>query len=264
MKLNEIANVHDQNYLMALESCILSGKSVFMSGDNYVCRDSLDAIRASAGMSRKLANTLIEGGAGFALTRPPGHHAGRAKAEGFCFVNNVAIAAHEIASKDAGARILIVDFDLHHGNGTDSFFCENSSVFYYSIHGAPQSIYPHTGYENEVGYGEGMGYTKNIPLPEGTPGDEWLKYFGIGLHSVAERFRAQYILVSAGFDAHEQDPFSFMKVQDEHYLKACLMLVELAKTQCAGRIGFLLEGGYSLDVMERLVPLCIETLSLNR
>ena len=264
MKLCEIAELHDQGYLLALESCIHSGKSSFMSPDNYICRDSLDAIRAAAGMSRELANTLVKGGAGFALTRPPGHHAGKAKAEGFCFVNNVAIAVNEIRSKDESAKVLIVDFDVHHGNGIYSFFREDSDVYYYSIHGTPEHIYPHTGYQNEVGHGAGQGFTKNITLAEGTSGDNWFEVFRSGLSEIAEQFKADTILVSAGFDAHEQDPFSFMCVQDEHYLKACQELQELAKQQCSGKIGFFLEGGYSLEVMERLVPRCIETLSLNR
>ena len=264
MKLSDMTEVHDEGYLLALESCIHSGKSSFMSADNYICRDSLDAIRATAGMSRELASSLSMGGAGFALTRPPGHHAGKAKAEGFCFVNNVAIAVNEIRRRDEIAKVLIVDFDVHHGNGIYSIFREDSGVYYYSVHGAPEHIYPYTGYQTEVGHGEGHGFTKNITLPEGTSGDEWLKVFRAGLTEISRTFKADYILVSAGFDAHEQDPFSFMQVKDEHYLKACLELQDLAKQQCAGKIGFFLEGGYSLEVMERLVPRCIEALSLNR
>ena len=263
LNIADLESVHDADYLLAMESCILSGKSTFMDNDTYICHDSLDAILACAGMSRELAKCLSNQGSGFALTRPPGHHAGRAKAEGFCFINNVAIAAEELRNNHGINKILIVDFDVHHGNGVYSIFREDPEVYYFSLHGNPEHIYPHTGHVSEKGHGEGKGFTKNISLPEGSSGDEWLKAFTCNLSLIEQEFEADAILVSAGFDAHEEDPFSLMKVQDEHYLEACLCLQRLAQRQCGGRIGFFLEGGYSLDVMQRLVPKCIEALAEN-
>ena len=154
----DLGRVHNRDYLEGMESCVLSGKSSFMTQDTYTCPDSLFSILASAGLSLALADELLSGGSGFALTRPPGHHAGKSNAEGFCFVNHVALCIEAISLKNPKARVLVVDFDVHYGNGTSSIYREDPDVYYFSIHGPPAHIYPYSGYEDEKGRGKRSGF----------------------------------------------------------------------------------------------------------
>ncbi|MDD7986452.1 histone deacetylase [Lentisphaera marina] len=260
-KLRDLSLVHSKDYLRSFESCVLSGKSQFMSVDNYICDATIEAILAAVGQSFALAESLCAGRSGFALIRPPGHHAGKAKAEGFCFANNVALAAEKIREEVSGAKILIVDFDVHHGNGTDALYHEDPNTFYFSLHGNPEHIYPHSGYEDERGQGEGLGSVSNKPLPNGCSGTEWFACLQRNLSEICENFAFDYLLVSAGYDAHKDDPFSIMKVEDADYLRATEYLYKLAEQHCDGKIGFFLEGGYSLEVLSRLIPGSIELLA---
>ena len=259
----DLEQVHLRDYLEAMESCILSGKSSFMTPDTYICPDSICSILAASGLSIALSSELLSGGAGFALTRPPGHHAGKSNAEGFCFVNHCALCIEKIRCREPRARFLIVDFDVHYGNGTSLIYQEDPNVYFFSIHGPPAHIYPYSGYETEKGTGVGMGFTKNVTLPEDTSGKIWLNALSDSLSEILPSFLPDFLLVSAGFDAHKEDPFSIMKVEDEHYLKAIATLCEASQNYCSGNLALFLEGGYSLGVLRRLVPKIIVELSTS-
>jgi acetoin utilization deacetylase AcuC-like enzyme len=252
--------VHDKSYLQRLEEAT-HHQSTFMSPDNYLCPDSFDAIRAAAGCAIAAAGSLLSGTPAFALTRPPGHHAGRSTAEGFCFVNHIALAIETLRRSKPDARFLVVDFDIHHGNGIDQIYQRDDSVFYYSIHGNPAHIYPSTGFPDETGKDTGRGYTRNVTVDEGTSGDDWLQLFRSSLREVEKSFTPDYLLIGAGFDAHAEDPFSLAKLQDTHYLEVASDLKALANAHCHGRAAWFLEGGYSTTVLNRLVPKVIKQLA---
>ena len=219
---------------------------------------------AAGGCALALAATLLDKGSGFALIRPPGHHASRKSAEGFCFINHVALAIETIRQKEPEATFLVVDFDVHHGNGIDFLYYADPRVFYYSLHGPPDHIFPNTGYVHETGRGAGKGYTRNISLPLGSSGEEWLRHFTVNLREFEGKTKPDYLLVSAGFDAHKDDPYGFMNVEDRHFLEAVGRLNAIAVEHCGGKIGFFLEGGYSATVLERLVPEVITLLARCR
>ena len=259
--ITDLTILHPKQYLMNLENACLRQASCFMSPDNPICFDSFKAILAAGGLALELGKLLVSGKAGFALTRPPGHHAGINRSEGFCFLNHVGLAIEEIRKSDPNSRILIVDFDVHHGNGTCDIYRKENKILFFSIHGPPTQLYPGTGSEHSQGEGAGLGYTINVPLPIGTKGGFWLKAFGSNLKKSAALCKPQFILASAGFDAHKDDPFALMEVDDKHYLEAISILIDVTQQYCPGRIGFLLEGGYSIEVLKRLVPMILVKLS---
>lgn len=256
----QLLRVHNKHYLQRLEEAA-HHQSTFMSPDNYLCPDSFDAIRAAAGCAIAAADSLSKGTPAFALTRPPGHHAGRSTAEGFCFVNHIALAIETIRITEPDARFLAVDFDIHHGNGIDQIYQRDGSVFYFSIHGNPSHIYPNTGFPDERGIQRGHGFTRNVTVDEGTSGDDWLRLFRATLEEVQSSFTPDYLLIGAGFDAHAEDPFSLTKLTDTHYLEVASDLKTLADTHCNGRAAWFLEGGYSATVLKRLVPSVIKYLA---
>ena len=257
---DELLIAHNRNYLHRLEEAC-QHTSTFMSPDNYLCHDSFDAIVAAAGCAHASGLALERGVSSFALTRPPGHHAGCATAEGFCFINHVALAIETIRQSKPEARFLVVDFDVHHGNGIDRYYQRDDRVFYYSIHGNPAHIYPNSGFPEEVGIEKGHGFTRNVTVDEGTSGDDWLKLFHASLSSVEVDFVPDYLLVSAGFDAHEEDPFGLMNLRDDHYIETTRILKQLAAEHCGGKQAWFLEGGYSTNVLRRLVPKVIAELA---
>jgi acetoin utilization deacetylase AcuC-like enzyme len=262
-RISQLELVHEKDYLLGLEAGCRRRHPFFMSPDNHIGPHTFRAVLAAGGCALALAGTLLDKGAGFALIRPPGHHAHRRHAEGFCFINHVALAIETIRQKEPEATFLVVDVDVHHGNGIDYLYYNDPEVFYYSLHGAPDHIYPHSGYHHETGRGPGAGYTRNITLPLESAGDDWLRHFEVNLRAFEQKIRPDYLLVSAGFDAHREDPFGVMNVEDRHFLQAARLLAKIASEYCAGRIGFFLEGGYSTTVLERLVPAIIAMLAAS-
>lgn len=259
--ISQLELVHAKDYLQRLEASCQQNNSSFMSPDNHISPHTFRAVRAAGGCAVALAQTLLGKGAGFALIRPPGHHAGKDSAEGFCFINHIALAIETIRQEEPEATFLVVDFDVHHGNGIDYIFYDDPKVFYYSLHGAPDHIYPHSGYVYETGRGAGTGYTCNITLSLESSGDDWLRQFEKNLRDCEQKFRPDYLLVGAGFDAHREDPFGVMNVEDRHFLSAVRQLKKIADDACTGMVGFFLEGGYSTTVLERLVPEIITVLA---
>lgn len=184
---------------------------------------------------------------GFAIVRPPGHHALANRAMGFCFFNNVAIAAAALIAHHGLNRVLIVDWDVHHGNGTQELFYASPQVLYMSLHQYP--FYPGTGLFDEVGTGAGAGYTVNVPLPATFGDDEYLRVFDHLLMPIARQYEPEFILISAGFDCHFRDPLGGMRVTESGFLAMARRLKRLAAECCSGRLVAALEGGYDLKAL---------------
>jgi acetoin utilization deacetylase AcuC-like enzyme len=198
----------------------------------------------------------------FALVRPPGHHASREKGMGFCVFNNVAIAARHLQKKHGLGRVLIADFDVHHGNGTQDVFYEDEGVFYFSVH--QKGLYPGTGRADETGKGKGQGFTLNVELPAGSGDAEALAAFREKLKPAMEKFKPEFVLVSAGFDAHQDDPLGRLKYTAEGYAALARELVGIADAHAGGHIAFVLEGGYGLEGLSKSVAAIIETLCARK
>lgn len=242
-----ISLVHSKKYinLVKLESERLNKSVATLStGDTVISDKSYQVARKSVGAMIEGIDQIMQGkvSSAFAFTRPPGHHASRDKGMGFCVFNNVAIAAKYLQNKYGIKRILIVDFDVHHGNGTQDIFYSDNSVFYFSIHQHP--FYPGTGRQTERGIGNGYGFTLNIDLPKGAGDREFIEGLTNQLIPAMDKFKPEFILVSAGFDAHENDLLGQLKYSNDGYKKAADILLSLAKKYSMNRMMFVLEGGY--------------------
>lgn len=242
---------HDAGYVSALESCLLGGRPHFMHPDCSVGYGTDDAVLAAAGLALGLGDTLAAGGSGFAFTRPPGHHAGRAKTGGFCFANHAALVVRRIREKHPGARVAVADIDLHHGDGTQDCLAGEPGVFFASLHAHPLFLYPGTGFDGEDR--DSPAVVRNIPLHEGATGVIWLAALDRALADM-EAFRPDFLVVSLGLDGHADDPNAFFRLADEDFLAAASRLRALADRHASGRLGVLLEGGYSAFVLENLIP----------
>ncbi|MBU2638128.1 MAG: histone deacetylase [Nanoarchaeota archaeon] len=231
------------------------------SGDTYFTDATFEAALYSAGSVLTAIDVIAEGKASnaFALSRPPGHHAEKEEAKGFCFFNNIAIAARYAQSKGF-KKVFILDFDAHHGNGTQHIFYEDGSVFYCSTHQWP--LYPGTGKADETGEGKGKGFTLNLPLKAGTGSKEYLKLMQEKIISAIDNFKPDIIFVSAGFDAHKDDPLGGLNLDEQCYGKITEMLKKAAEKRCNGKIIFSLEGGYNIKALTRSALEALKELSL--
>jgi len=240
----DILEIHSEKMVEEIKS--LSKEGGWVDVDTYVCIGSYDIARLAAGGVATLASKVISGDdeTGFALVRPPGHHATRNRAMGFCLLNNVALAAHLISKRNK--RVLIFDHDVHHGNGTQDIFYERSDVMYQSFHLSPH--YPGTGDLDEIGKGEGEGYTINLPLPRGAGERTILEAMDEIFIPIAEQFKPDLIIVSAGFDSHYQDMLGGLRLSAGSFYK---IIRKLRSVQ--PRIICSLEGGYNLEKLGMLV-----------
>jgi acetoin utilization deacetylase AcuC-like enzyme len=195
----------------------------------------------------------------FCAVRPPGHHAERSRAMGFCYFNNVAIAARYLQKQHDMNRIVIIDWDVHHGNGTQHIFEENPSVFYISLHQDPSSCYPGTGWTRETGSGKGKGYTLNFPMPPGSSDEAYLKAME-HVEQAMERFKPQFVLISAGFDAHMADPLAHIRLTKNGYKALTRSVKNIAESYAQGRIVSALEGGYNLEALKESLEAHITVL----
>jgi len=242
----EIALVHYRSYIEKIKET--RGKPrVILDPDTSTCSLSYETALLAVGGVLEAAQAIMEKRVdnAFALIRPPGHHAESSRAMGFCLFNNVAIAARWLRKKYGLERILIVDWDLHHGNGTQHAFYREREVFYFSTHQFP--YYPGTGHWDEVGEGEGLGFTFNVPLSPGKGDSEYLFIFKEFLTPIVYRYQPQFILVSAGFDIYAGDPLGGMMVSAEGFAALTSQLMALAREVCEGRLLLVLEGGYSFE-----------------
>jgi acetoin utilization deacetylase AcuC-like enzyme len=245
----EILRVHTREHLEQIRAAVEQAPSR-LDPDTYVSPESLEVARLAAGASIDLALRVARGelANGFAAVRPPGHHAEARHAMGFCLFNNVAVAAQALRAEAGLERILILDWDVHHGNGTQHSFERDPDTLYVSTHQFP--YYPGTGAASESGEGHGEGATVNIPLPAGCGDPEYVGAFQRILVPVARAFRPEMILVSCGFDAHADDPLASMEVSGDGYRAMARIVHELATELCGGRQVHLLEGGYALSGLE--------------
>ena len=256
----ELEMVHSPAYIDLIAST--AGKPyVRLDGDTSTCAKSYEAALLAAGGFLELIKVVMQGKLdnGFALVRPPGHHAERDRAMGFCLFNNVAIGAHYALKNFPLQRILIVDWDVHHGNGTQNSFYEDPRVLYFSTH--RYGFYPGTGAATEVGRGRGEGFTVNVPLSPGAGDTEYGIIFEKILKPVALEYQPQLILVSAGFDTHYNDPLGGMEVTERGFARMTQILMEIAAATAEGKLAFTLEGGYNVAAERRSVKAVIEELS---
>ncbi len=245
----DLARVHSADYIDLLETT--SGKqATFLDEDTRTSPLSNEVAQLAAGGLCRAIEAVHAGRVdnAFALVRPPGHHAERAAARGFCLYNNVAIAARFAQSKLGLARILVVDWDLHHGNGTQHCFEDDPSVLFFSTHQA--FTYPHSGSLRQIGKGAGKGYTVNVPLLPGFGDGDYLVLFESLLKPIALEFRPDLVLVSAGFDIHFNDPLGKMKVTPAGFAGMTRILLDIAERCCEGKLVITLEGGYHLEALK--------------
>jgi len=243
---DQLRLVHDPDYIRRVVETCETGQPFLDSADTAVCPSSEKIARLAAGSLISLTRAVARGelSRGFAAMRPPGHHAERDLSMGFCLYNNVAVAARNLTHGEGVGRVLIVDWDVHHGNGTQHSFENDPSLLYISTHQFP--FYPGTGDFGEIGAGRGLGTTFNVPMPAGCGDVEYLGVMQRLIVPAAIHFAPDLILVSCGFDAHRDDPLASMEISLAGYQKLAMQMRALADEVCGGRIAYILEGGYSL------------------
>jgi len=242
-----IAKVHSADYERSLEEASRSGMRLFHSIDNPMSSQTFAAARTAVGTALTAAEEMMQSDAGrvFVVARPPGHHAERLEAMGFCFFNTIACVAEWIREQPGMDRVFIFDFDVHHGNGTQSLFWDRDDVFYLSMHRFP--FYPGTGAADEIGSGAGRGSTLNIPLEGGLGDAAYLRSVEDVVVRAIDAYQPQAILLSSGFDAHRRDPLGGMRVTEQAYGEITRRVVEAAARHSGGRVLSLLEGGYDME-----------------
>ncbi len=241
----EVTAVHDPGYVASI-AATAGGPMRHLDPDTVVSPKSYEVALLAAGGLLAAIDAVMEGlDNAFAFIRPPGHHAERNRAMGFCIFNNVAIGARYALSKYGLERVLIADWDLHHGNGTQRTFYSDPHVLYFSTHQYP--YYPGTGHYTEIGEGEGRGFTVNVPLSAGQDDVDYANIFKHILRPIALAYRPQLILVSAGFDIYFQDPLGGMNVTERGFARLTDIVMDIAQTVCEGKFVITLEGGYNLQ-----------------
>jgi acetoin utilization deacetylase AcuC-like enzyme len=258
---DELVRVHDAQFLDALAR--MRGEAGYLDPDTYVSADSVEVARLAAGSLVAMVDAIVDGPTkkGAALLRPPGHHARPARAMGFCLLNNVAVAAAHARARGL-ERIAVVDWDVHHGNGTQEIFWNDPHVLYVSTHQSP--FYPGTGDAEEVGLGEGKGYTVNVPLAAGGGDAVYRSAFERVVLPVVESYRPDLVLVSAGFDASARDPLGQMELTPQAFGWMARELARIAGQSAGGRMVLALEGGYDLGSLEAGLERAIDGMLSGR
>jgi len=258
-----LTTIHSPEYVERVRNSCLNGTRYLDSMDTPICLKSYEVALAASGgvlsaidavMEKKVSNV-------FCAVRPPGHHALKDRAMGFCIFNNIAIGTRYIQEKYNLSKILIVDWDVHHGNGTQATFYDDPNVLYFGIHRYP--FYPGTGSEAEKGSGEGLNYNINVPLPAGSTDTDYLKAFEEKLKPAALTFSPDFVLISAGFDAHKDDLLGGMKVTSQGFAELTQIVKEIAEKCCEGRLVSVLEGGYGLEGLAASIEAHIRVLMKN-
>ena len=244
-----ITAVHESEYVDGILSLEIDRAVVLDQGDTVATPDTPRAALHAAGAAVQAAGDVLEGrfANAFCPVRPPGHHAESGRAMGFCLFNNIAIAARWLTGEAGLDRVAVIDWDVHHGNGTERIFLDDPRVLYVSLHQYPH--YPGTGHHDTVGTGDGTGYTLNIPLGAGADDELYRGEFEQRILPALDRFEPRMILISAGFDAHIDDPLSGARLSTEMFAEMTVMLAGAADRHCGGRILSFLEGGYDLDAL---------------
>lgn len=258
-----IYKIHTPEYVQMIKDRCERGDSVLDFGDTHVCEDSYNAAILSAGGVLTAIDEVLDKEKNidsvFCAVRPPGHHAETNRVMGFCLFNNVAIGARYAQLKHGCERIAIIDWDVHHGNGTQHSFYDDSTVLYISLHQYP--FYPGTGAANEIGKGSGQGFTLNCPMNAGSSDADYLEAFDQKILPSLQSFQPELIMVSAGFDAHKDDPLANILLTDNCFIKMTELLMDVASKYCHDKIISVLEGGYNIDALSRCVYKHIITLA---
>lgn len=246
--MEELTLCHSAEYVAAVERTANSERTDF-DPDTHASAETWTTATLAAGGVLTAVEAVLDGEAknAFAVVRPPGHHALPQRAMGFCFFNNVAIAASWLIKVRGLRRLLILDWDVHHGNGTQDIFYEAPEVLYMSTHQYP--FYPGTGWLDQIGSGSGAGFTVNAPMPATFGDNEYLRIFDQLLVPIAEQFKPEFVLISAGFDAHFRDPLGGMRITEAGFLAMTRRLQRLADQYCDGKMAAALEGGYDLRAL---------------
>ncbi|MFN2424932.1 MAG: histone deacetylase [Candidatus Binatia bacterium] len=255
----ELRRVHAFDHVASVAASAHRPHTQF-DADTPASSGSFEAARLAAGGAVAMADAILAGDLdnGFAALRPPGHHAEADRPMGFCLFNNVAVVARHLTEARGLARILVLDWDVHHGNGTQHSFYDSSDVMYVSTHQYP--FYPGTGAPGETGRGGGAGYTVNLPMPAGAGDAEYLAAFRDVILPIATRFAPDFVLVSAGFDAHRRDPLASMSLSTAAFAAMTDAMVSIADESASGRLLLLLEGGYDLDALADSVTASVTQL----
>lgn len=253
---------HDAAYIDRLKDACRRGAPRIDCADSAICPRSEEVARLAAGGVIGAVNDVIMERLdnAFCALRPPGHHAERDRSMGFCLYNNVAIAARHLLERHGLDRVLILDFDVHHGNGTQHSFEDDPRVFYCSFHQHPATLYPGTGYADERGVGSGVGTTLNLPFLPGAGDREYREAFEGAFLPQAHAFAPQFVLVSAGFDAHRDDPLAGINLETLSFEWLSREVTRFASEVCGGRLVSVLEGGYDLDALGDCAALHVRAL----
>jgi acetoin utilization deacetylase AcuC-like enzyme len=258
---DDILLVHTPQYLRLVRSEVAMGLRSLSTGDTEISSGSFGAALAAAGTVVSAVEAVVTGRApsAFCAVRPPGHHASQGRGMGFCIFNNIAIGARHAARRYGVERILIADWDVHHGNGTQEVFWSDGSVLFFDTHQQPW--YPGTGSAAETGEGKGRGLMMNRPFPAGAGRNEILGAFRTELVPAADRFRPELVMISAGFDSRAGDPLGRFTLTDSDFAELTTVVAEIARQHARGRVVSVLEGGYSLDGLARAVEAHVGRLS---
>jgi acetoin utilization deacetylase AcuC-like enzyme len=258
----ELLAVHSESYVEEIASSRGRALTIF-DPDTSACAQSYDTALLAAGGVLAVLDAVVAGQIvnGFAFVRPPGHHAEREFAKGFCLFNNVAIAAEHLRRRHGIRRVMILDWDVHHGNGTQGHFYDDPEVLYVSLHQYP--FYPGTGAARETGKGEAQGTTVNVPLPAGAGDAEYLDAFGRLVEPVARQFAPQFLLISAGWDGHENDAMSGHRVSTAAYTALARRTLALARELCGDRCVAVLEGGYETTSLVQCAATALADMSAD-
>lgn len=261
-RIESIVTNHSQEYIERVKETCERGAPFIDTVDSSICEESYEIALYAVGAALSAVDAVMTGAASnaFCAVRPPGHHAEYAESMGFCLFNNVAIAARHAMKQHGCKRVFIFDWDVHHGNGTQHSFEEDPSVFFCSIHGHPDTLYPGMGYASEVGKGAGEDTTLNIPMQPGSGDAHYRKAVEDFVLPAIEGFNPDLILVSAGFDAHAHDPVGNQRLQTDSFGWLTQSVCDAAKNCCGGKVVSLLEGGYNLDALTDSVELHLRTL----
>ncbi len=258
-----IEAIHDKSYVDSILSLEPQGHQLLDAGDTVATSDTVQAALYSAGAGILGCRMVLDGelSNAFSTGRPPGHHAERNRAMGFCVFNNIAIAAAYLLGQGGLDRVAIIDWDVHHGNGTENSFIDDDRVLYVSIHQYPH--YPGTGHEDDRGTGKGKGYTLNLPVGYGSDDTDYLRLFSEKVIPALRRHAPEFILISAGFDAHGDDPLSGVRLSSGAYREMTFMTRKVADEYAGGRIVSFLEGGYDTDALSRSVEEHVRALVID-
>jgi acetoin utilization deacetylase AcuC-like enzyme len=256
--VEQIAAIHRRDYIGEVEKTAIRGGGQ-LDPDTVVSKASYEVARQAAGAAVDAVQRVLAGEdtTALCLVRPPGHHALVGKAMGFCLFNNIAVAAQH-ARRQGLDRVLIVDWDVHHGNGTQDIFWNDGTVGFFSIHRFP--FYPGSGRASETGAGDGLGATVNVPVEFGTPREKYFDRFRSQLEALADKLKPQLVLISAGFDAHRDDPIGSLGLATEDFGELTAFVCQLAQAHCGGKVVSLLEGGYNPNRLAESVELHLRGL----